>query len=50
VIGTWRRTVSRRSASLTPFPFAPLSASDARAFAAAAKRYGEFQTDQRSAE
>jgi hypothetical protein len=43
VIGTWRRTVSRRSVSVTPFPFAPLSASDARAFAAAAKRYSQFQ-------
>jgi hypothetical protein len=47
VIGTWRRTVSRRSASLTPFPFAPLSASDARAFAAAAKRYGQFVRQER---
>jgi len=43
VIGTWRARAVRGSMSLTPVPFAPLSASHARAFEAAAKRYWEFQ-------
>jgi hypothetical protein len=43
VIGTWRAAASRGSLSVTPIPFAPLSASDARAFAAAAKRYQLFR-------
>ena len=42
VIGTWRASPSRRNMSVTPYPFAPLSASDARAFGAAAKRYLQF--------
>ncbi len=42
VIGTWRAATSRGTVSATPFPFAPLSASDARAFATAAKRYALF--------
>jgi winged helix DNA-binding protein len=42
VIGTWRGRPSRRKMSVTPSPFAPLSASEARAFAAAGKRYLQF--------
>jgi hypothetical protein len=42
VIGTWRTRDSGRGISPTPSPFAPLSASDARAFGAAAKRFLQF--------
>ena len=42
VIGTWRSVVSRRTRTVTPAPFAPLSSSDARAFATAARRYEKF--------
>jgi hypothetical protein len=42
VIGTWRSAVARRALAVTPLPFAPLSSSDARAFATAAGRYEEF--------
>lgn len=42
VIGTWRAAVSRSTVHVAPFPFAPLGASDARAFAAAAEHYGRF--------
>jgi hypothetical protein len=42
VIGTWRAAVARRSMAVMPDPFVPLSAGDARAFAAAARRYEQF--------
>ena len=44
VIGTWRAVAKRSGVTVTPLPFAPLSASDARSFAAAAKRYVQFST------
>ena len=43
VIGTWRAAIVRGRMTVTPLPFAPLSASDGRAFASAANRYREFQ-------
>ena len=42
VIGTWRMGPSRSTVPVTPLPFTPLSAGDARAFAAAAQRYQTF--------
>jgi hypothetical protein len=42
VIGTWRSVASRHTLTVTPLPFAPLSSSDARAFAAAARCYETF--------
>jgi hypothetical protein len=48
VIGSWRAAASRGGVSVTPFPFAPLSASDARAFATAAKRYRQFRNGEPS--
>jgi len=42
IVGTWRVARSRRATTVTPFPFAPLGASDARAFAAAARRHLQF--------
>ena len=44
VIGTWRAVAKRGGVTVTPLPFASLSASDARAFAAAAKRYRQFSS------
>ena len=43
VIGTWRAATVRGRTTVIPLPFAPLSASGTRAFAAAAKRYRQFQ-------
>ena len=43
VIGTWRAATVRGRITVTPLPFAPLSASNARAFAAVATRYRHFQ-------
>jgi hypothetical protein len=43
VIGTWRAVASRHGVSVAPFPFTPLSASDAGSFAAAANRYRGFR-------
>ena len=43
VIGTWRMGPSRSAMPVSPLPFARLSTSDSRAFAAAAQRYGNFQ-------
>jgi hypothetical protein len=42
VVGTWKAATARGKTSVTPAPFAPLSTRDARAFAAAAKRYQRF--------
>ncbi|HSU94242.1 MAG TPA: winged helix DNA-binding domain-containing protein [Gemmatimonadaceae bacterium] len=43
VVGTWRAAAARGGTSVTPVPFARLSASNARAFATAEKRYREFR-------
>jgi hypothetical protein len=42
VVGTWQRTLKRDSVVITPSFFAGLKPAETRAFAAAAKRYGEF--------
>ena len=42
VVGTWKRTFSKGAAVIASNPFAPLTATQSRAFTAAARRYGEF--------
>lgn len=42
VVGTWQRTVRKRSVKITLQPFAPLSEGDLQAISHAAQRYGEF--------
>jgi hypothetical protein len=42
VAGSWRRTFSRGEVVVEVAPFEPLTADEAEAIAAAARRYGEF--------
>ncbi|MCG3161046.1 MAG: hypothetical protein JMDDDDMK_02164 [Acidobacteria bacterium] len=42
IVGTWKRTVKKDRLTVTPNPFAKLKRAEARAFAEAASRYGEF--------
>ena len=42
VVGTWKRTFSKGSVVIASNPFTPLTTTQSRAFAAAARRYGEF--------
>ena len=42
VVGTWKRTIKKDRVILTPSLFTNLNGAEARAFAATAKRYGEF--------
>ncbi len=42
VIGTWKRTVTKRSVSVVPEPFQPLSEAEEKALALAAERYREY--------
>jgi hypothetical protein len=42
VVGTWKRTIRKDALVITPSPFSKLKRAETRAFAEAAKRYGEF--------
>jgi hypothetical protein len=42
VVGNWKRIFSRGAVVIEPSPFAPLTPAQDQAFAAAARRYGEF--------
>ncbi len=42
VVGTWKRTLRKDTIVITPSPFAKLKRAETRAFAGAARRYGEF--------
>jgi Winged helix DNA-binding domain len=42
VAGTWKRVFKRRGIVIEARPFAPLNKTEMRAFAAAARRYGDF--------
>jgi hypothetical protein len=42
VAGTWKRAFKRRAITIEAYPFAPLNKTESRAFATAAKRYGDF--------
>src|SRR5262249_24564602 len=42
VIGTWKRTLKKKTVEVAPAPFKKLSRADARAFEAAAAEYGRF--------
>ena len=42
IVGTWKRKVSARAVTIHTRPFEPLPRAEARAVAAAARRYGEF--------
>src|SRR6266849_969246 len=44
VIGTWKRTFKKNTVVIEVNPFVPLSATETRAFAVAANRYGAFLT------
>jgi len=44
VIGTWKRTFKKNTVVIEVNPFVPLSATETRAFAASANRYGAFLT------
>jgi hypothetical protein len=44
VIGTWKRTFKKNTVVIEINPFVPLSATETRAFAASANRYGAFLT------
>jgi Winged helix DNA-binding domain len=42
VIGTWKRTLKKKTVEVTPAPFEPVSKADARAIEAKAVEYGRF--------
>jgi len=42
VVGTWKRTFNKGAVVIASNPFTPLTTAQGRAFAAAARRYGEF--------
>lgn len=42
VVGTWRRTLTKRGVIVEATPFAPLDADEAQAVAVAVERYGRF--------
>jgi len=42
VVGTWKRTFKKNTVVIEANPFVPLSATETRAFAASANRYGAF--------
>jgi Winged helix DNA-binding domain len=42
VVGTWKRTLEKKSVVITTRPFNPLKKAEKNAFAKAARRYGEF--------
>jgi Winged helix DNA-binding domain len=42
VVGTWKRELSKKVASVTMQPFTPLRKAEKQAFVVAAERYGEF--------
>jgi hypothetical protein len=42
IMGTWQRTLKKNAVIIERSPFAPLTAAEAQAFAAAAERYGRF--------
>ena len=42
VVGTWRRTVTKRAVTVETRPFTPLAAAEVDALIAAAQRYGDF--------
>lgn len=42
VVGTWKRTLSQQTVTLSMSPFAPLSAAQAQQFMIPAERYGQF--------
>jgi hypothetical protein len=42
VVGTWKRTLEKKSVGITLCPFDPLKKTEKNAFAQAARRYGEF--------
>jgi len=42
IVGTWKRTVSKRAVGIEPNPFIALTSTQSDALAAAAARYGDF--------
>jgi hypothetical protein len=42
IVGTWKRAFKRGGVSVEARPFAPLNNAESRAFAVAARRYGDF--------
>jgi hypothetical protein len=42
IVGTWKRTLHRKTVEIAFSPFAPLAPSILQAFAVEAERYGEF--------
>jgi DNA glycosylase AlkZ-like len=42
IVGTWKRTLKKKSVVITPSPLAKLNKADTSGIAAAADRYGEF--------
>jgi hypothetical protein len=42
VAGTWKRAIGKKKVTVKASPFAPMKKNAARAFAAAAERYGRF--------
>jgi hypothetical protein len=42
IAGTWKRTIEKGTVAIASYPFTPLTAAEEHAFAAAARRYGEF--------
>lgn len=42
VVGTWKRTLKKKTVVVTPSPFTSLTKAEARAFPAAIERYGQF--------
>jgi hypothetical protein len=42
VVGTWKRTVKKKTVVVTPSPFTSLTKAEVRAFTTATERYGQF--------
>lgn len=44
IVGTWKRTIQKKTVTITPNFFIPFNEAETRAFVEAAKRYGDFLT------
>lgn len=42
IVGTWKRTIQKKTVTITPNFFIPFNDAETRAFVESAKRYGEF--------